>query len=149
MKLLPLALALAALCFAASTALAQPAAVAAPNNTTLPPLASDLDPPPPSGIGALVMGGVGIGLGTINLATIPVCTAEFYPSEATSVCIGMSIGIGVALLGVGIPSLVIGKLRRERYRAWRERHRAPTALLEGLQVVPRNGGGQLLLQARF
>src|SRR5690349_1387784 len=131
MRRLPSALALAALlCFSFGSARAQPAPAAAPAATTLPPLASDLDPPPASGIGALVMGGVGIGLGTINLATIPVCTADFYPSEAAGVCIGLSIGVGVALLGVGIPSLIVGKLRRERYRAWRERHRAPSALLE-------------------
>ena len=94
------------------------------------------------------MGGVGLGLGTVNLATIPVCYAEFYPPEAKNVCIGMSVGLGVALISVGIPSLIIGKKRHDRYRAWRARQSAGLSL-EGVSILPHSTGAQLMLQARF
>ena len=124
---------------------AQPAHELLPTSS-LPPL--HIDQPPPSGIGGLVMGGVGLGLGTVNLATIPVCYAEFYPPEAKNVCIGMSVGLGVALISVGIPSLIIGKKRHDRYRAWRARQSAGLSL-EGVGVLPQSTGAQLMLQARF
>lgn len=97
---------------------------------------------PPSGIGGIVMGAVGLGLGGINLATIPVCYASYYPADAKDLCVALSIGLGSALVAVGIPSLIVGIIRRKRYKAWRQER------VQG-GVAPMLGGAQLLLRTNF
>lgn len=104
---------------------------------------------PPSGIGGIVMGAVGLGLGGINLATLPVCYASFYPDDAETLCVHASLGVGSVLIAVGIPSLIVGIVRRKRYKKWREQRAQRGSLLRGIAVAPLRGGGQLLLRRAF
>lgn len=104
---------------------------------------------PPSGIGGIVLGAVGLGLGGLNLVTIPVCFADFYPAEATDLCVALSAGVGAALVAVGIPSLIVGKIRRKRYKEWRRQQARRGPSLEGIAVAPVPGGGQMLMRTRF
>jgi hypothetical protein len=129
----------------------QGAAQAALENEVPPPVAARFGSygKPPSGIGGIVMGAVGLGLGGINLATIPVCYASFYPAEAKDLCVWASVGVGSALVAVGIPSLIVGIIRRKRYKAWRQQRVLNGATLKSIAVAPVLGGGQLLLRAAF
>lgn len=80
------------------------------------------EPPPPSGIGAVVVGYSGIGLAGLYLVTIPTCYAKFYPWPVDErACAITSVALAGVALSVGIPSLVVGLRRRERYKAWRAR----------------------------
>jgi hypothetical protein len=81
-----------------------------------------LEPTPPSGIGALVVGAAGFATAGSNLVTIPVCYANFYPYDARPCTIASLVIVGVAL-SVAVPSLVVGLHRRARYKAWRARQR--------------------------
>jgi hypothetical protein len=78
------------------------------------------EPTPPSGIGALAVGAGGFAIAGMNLVTIPVCYADFYPYDARPCVISSLVIAGVAL-SVAIPSLLVGLRRRGRYKAWRAR----------------------------
>lgn len=104
---------------------------------------------PKSGIGGIVMGAVGLGLGGINLATIPVCYASFYPANATDLCVIMSVSVGSVLVAVGIPSLIVGKIRRNRYKEWKRAQMGARFKLDGVAPVALRGGGGMALSGRF
>lgn len=102
---------------------------------------------PPSGLGMTITGGIMAGVGLMNLATMPLCRADFYVesvgTEGSNVCMvaaGVYAGVG---LGVGVPMFVAGKKRRAAYKAWRERHE-PT-----VGVAPQPGGAAVAWSARF
>jgi hypothetical protein len=107
-----------------------------------------MDPKPRGGVGGVVVGAAGFGLAVLNLATLPICYASFYPSEAEGACVvlsGVFAGLGVT---AGITGLAIGIPRRKRYKAWKARQRA--SLLEGLRLTPTaQGGAGLTWGTRF
>lgn len=105
--------------------LAVPALSLSVHNLPL-PLAIDAslaaDPRPSSGLGMLIPGWIATAGGLVALAIIPVCFADFYPSQGSSVCaIGQGVIGGVALT-LGVTFLIIGSGQRSRYKAWKERH---------------------------
>jgi hypothetical protein len=147
-RLLPLCLVLLSLIVACNAA----AQASAEHEVPPPPVAEHYSSgkPPPSGIGGIVLGAVGLGLGAINLASIPICHSSLYPANAADLCFGLSIGLGAALVGVGIPSLIVGIIRRKRYKEWRSQRVAQRGIdLDNVKVAPLLGGGQLLLRASF
>jgi hypothetical protein len=79
-----------------------------------------LEPPPPSGIGAMSVGFGAFGFGALNLVTIPICYADFYPGEPRG-CVIASVTIAGVAFAVGIPSLIVGFKRHARFKAWRAR----------------------------
>jgi hypothetical protein len=107
------------------------------------------DPRPPSGIGGIVVGSAALGVAGLNLVTMPICFASFYPAGADDDCAvlsGVFAAIGVA---VGLPSLIVGRRRRARYKEWRARQRPYAELLRGLRVDVAEGRAGLALSATF
>jgi hypothetical protein len=108
----------------AASAAAQPAAGYQP-----PPLEygypPPAEPPPRSGLGALIVGSIGMGIGTLNLATLPVCFADFFPSEEQTWCVAEAAVFAGLGLGVGIPVFVLGRRRRAAYKEWQRRQPPP------------------------
>jgi hypothetical protein len=104
--------------------------------------------PPRTGIPALAVAAGLLGEAALNLALLPVCHADWYPSDAEEFCVVSSYvfaGVGIA---VGVPSLIIGLVRYRRHQEWKARKRG-LALLEplGMGVVPK--GAVLRLELRF
>jgi hypothetical protein len=102
--------------------------------------AGDLDAPRPSnGVGLLVTGGILTGLGVLNLGTAPICRADFYRDyvgqNGSDVCFVMSLVLGGTMLVVGLPLLIAGKTKRDKYKAWLETHGQPV-----LMVLPTGDG---------
>lgn len=79
------------------------------------------EPRPPSGIGGIVVGWAGVGWGVLNFATLPLCFADFYPSEARPVCTATSITLGAGGLIAAAIGLGVGYPRRAAYKRWRAR----------------------------
>ncbi len=84
--------------------------------------ATQPSPEPSSGLGLIIAGWISSGAGALNLAQLPVCYADFYPSEAGDLCVGLSIGIGIVGLGVGIPMLISGYSERATHKKWESQH---------------------------
>src|SRR5687768_8859083 len=77
---------------------------------------------PSTGTGLIVVGWIAVGIAALNLATLPICYADFYPRESEDLCVGASLviaGIGVSL---GIPFLIVGYVNRSNYNDWKERN---------------------------
>jgi hypothetical protein len=114
-----------------------------------PPALHD-DPRPRSGVGGIVVGAVGLGQGTLALATIPICFASFYPNEAQPFCVGSSVLFGVGGYAVGAVGLSLGLKRRARYKAWRQRELERRGVaLDGFSGGYHAGQATLLLRLRF
>lgn len=81
--------------------------------------AEDPRPEPPSGTWMLVLGSLSLAGGVGDLATAPLCRLPAIRSSAQPACIGTSVGVGLGLVGAGIPLVVLGAHRREAWRTWR------------------------------
>lgn len=129
---------------------AQPApAVLAPSTAPTAAHAAKREKEPPSGIGGLILGYGGIGLGALNLALIPVCSADFYPSDAEDLCVAFSIAYGVIGIGAGIPLAIMGHVRRARYLKWRDEHAQTARFLPQIGVLPDPSAPGLTARFRF
>jgi hypothetical protein len=103
---------------------------------------------PSTGTGQIVVGWIGTGVGAVNLASIPICYADFYPRDAEKACVGLSIAFGAVGLGVGIPFLIVGYSNRAEYKRWKAEN--PTAYeLTKLRLSAVEGGGLLGYQSEF
>jgi hypothetical protein len=76
---------------------------------------------PSTGTGLIVAGWIAVGVGLLNLATLPICFADFYPSESKDLCVGMSAAIAGVGVAVGVPLLIIGYNQRADYKEWKQR----------------------------
>jgi hypothetical protein len=102
---------------------------------------------PPSGLGKIITGWVFVGLGALNLATLPICFSDVYKQQNTKdICIGASATIAVVGVTVGLPLLLVGYHQRKKYKAWEEQG---ALLLERTTVAALPGGGEVLYTARF
>ncbi len=105
------------------------------------------DPKPSRGIGGLVVGSAGLFIATLNLATLPICQASFYPDDARTTCRALSFGFASVATLVAIPALSIGIVKRRRYKAWKARRFPRVAALPTL--VPQPQGATLAIHGRF
>lgn len=80
------------------------------------------DPRPSSGMGLIIAGWIATGLGLLNLATLPICYADFYPNNAESTCVIASAVIGGVGLTLGVPFLIVGYNDRADYKEWKKRN---------------------------
>jgi hypothetical protein len=106
------------------------------------------DPRPSTGTGLIVAGWILTGIGVLNLAFIPACSADFYPPEAEDTCVAASAvlgGIGVAL---GVPFLIIGYNQRSDYKDWRERNSTLRHLMNA-RLAFRDDSALLLYRAEL
>jgi hypothetical protein len=83
---------------------------------------------PPTGLPWLVGGGVAAGLGVINLGGAPLCMGTL-PSAQRVPCAATSIAFGLAGLAVGVPLLVVGAQKRQRWQTWHIEGRREGAVL--------------------
>lgn len=90
-------------------------------------------PEPSRGTVFLVLGSLGIAGAVANFATLPLCVADRVPSSQRPACIGTGAGVGGALLGAGIPLVVLGVARRAAWLKW----------TTGARVGVANGGASL------
>jgi hypothetical protein len=101
-------------------------------------------------VGGIVVGAVGLGQGTLALATIPICFASFYPNEAQPFCVGSSVLFGVGGYAVGAVGLSLGLKRRARYKAWRKRELQRRGVaLDDVGFGYASGQGRLQLRFAF
>lgn len=75
------------------------------------------DKPTSTGVGGVVSGSVLLGLGGINLVFTPLCVVEDF-GLGTSGCVATQLIGGGLLVAIGIPVLIAGKIRRDRYKEW-------------------------------
>jgi hypothetical protein len=131
-----------------------PAPAPAPNSAAPQDAASSAetlpedDAKPSSGVGLIVGGWIVTGVGVVNLATIPVCSADFYPRESEDLCVTLSIAFGVAGVVIGVPLLVVGYNKRSKYKEWSKRHAVLDHLLR-TQVAVQNDSALLLYRGSF
>lgn len=75
-------------------------------------------PEPSSGL-LLILGGTGLLVGgAVNAASIGACLSSRVPEGQRPACVGLSAGFAVALLGAGLPLIVIGAERRAAWQEW-------------------------------
>jgi hypothetical protein len=103
-------------------------------------MALEADPEPSSGLGLLIPGAIMTGVGALNLLSATICVADFYRDyvgrTGTTWCLIGSIGVGVGLLGAGIPMTIIGTMRRTEHKAWEERQRLAALDPSRLRMLP-------------
>jgi hypothetical protein len=105
--------------------------------------------PPSTGIGMIVTGSILTGLGAVNLITAPICKTSAIPDPTSQdVCLGTSLVLGGAFAAVGIPLLLVGVNRHNRYVEWKRQHQALSALTD-LGVAPTRGGAALTWHTSF
>jgi len=103
---------------------------------------------PSTGTGQIIVGWIATGVGAVNLATLPVCYADFYPSESKDLCVGASLGLGVVGLGLGIPFLAVGYSNRSDYLEWKKRN--PVAVhLSNLRITASGDAGFLTYRSEL
>lgn len=93
------------------------------------PLATMGESRPSTGTGQIVVGWIATGVGAVNLATLPICFADFYPADAEGLCVGLSVTLAVVGVSIGVPFLITGYNNRARYKRWRDEHPALAHLL--------------------
>jgi hypothetical protein len=140
-------LAVAALTTAARAGYAQQVVYVAP-----PPPPPVYGPPPPSGLGLIITGSIFTAIGGVNLVTAPLCETSVFASNPQSntqtLCLGLSLGIGITAAVIGIPMLVVGVNRRNAYREWKQAG-GVVARLTDLGITPVPGGTALTWHADF
>lgn len=103
---------------------------------------------PPSGTGMLVTGAIFTGIGGINLLTSPICVTPVIQSSTKTICLGLSLGVGITFAVIGVPLLVVGAGRRSRYVEWKKSHGALGKLTD-LGFAPTPGGALLTWQTQL
>jgi hypothetical protein len=73
---------------------------------------------------------VATGVGLLNLAAVPVCSADFYPADAEDACVVGSLIVAGVGVGLGIPFLIVGYSQHSDYNAWKARNGVARALLD-------------------
>lgn len=102
---------------------------------------------PRSGVGGVVVGSAALGMALLNVATLPICFADFYPSGAQDGCVIGSLALAGVDVVVGVPSLVLGLIRLRRYRDWKQQR--ALALVERLGAGASPSGATLRYTLRF
>ena len=95
------------------------------------------EPPTSKGVGYLVTGGIFTGVGVLNLATAPLAQ--------TTVVRTVSLIVGGTFLGIGVPLIIVGAVKRSKYNDWKEKH----SVAAGFGFSTTNGGGLLTLSGKL
>lgn len=106
------------------------------------------DPQPSTGNGLIVAGWIATGLGVLNLATLPICFADFYPEDAEDLCVIGSAAIGGVGLALGVPFLIVGYNNKADYREWQAR-KGLAYHLQNTRVTVADDGVGLSYRAAF
>lgn len=107
--------------------------------------------PPPSGLGALITGWIFVGIGGLNLVTMPICSSDIVDPSMEEGCYAATGIFAGVLIGVGIPLVIIGSKKYKVYKSWRAEH-PEHAVLEHLtrtSFQPREGGGVATYRVAF
>jgi hypothetical protein len=99
--------------------------------------------PPSNGVGHIISGSILTGLGGLNLLTAPLCMVDtlFSDTDTQYGCLYASLIVGGTLTAVGIPLLVIGVNKRQRYKKWLEERTTVAALSRFSIIIHHNGSG--------
>lgn len=124
-----------------------PAAPPPPAASSAPPYEPSAEDAPPSrGVGLLVAGGIFTGIGVLNLATAPICKTDLIGNRDTQdACLIASLVLGGTFIAVGVPMLVVGGVKRGKFKKWQADH----PMAAGLGFSPTRGGGALTLGGQF
>jgi hypothetical protein len=106
------------------------------------------DPQPSTGTGLIVAGWIATGIGVLNLATLPICFADFYPEDSENLCVIGSATLGGVGLALGVPFLIVGYNNKADYREWQAR-RGMAYHLMNTQVTLASDGAALSYRAEF
>ena len=86
---------------------------------TPPEEAAPLERPSSSGVGYLVAGGIFTGLGVLNLVTAPLCKTSAIAPSIQDGCLIASLALGGTFFVIGVPLLIVGGVKRGKYKAWK------------------------------
>lgn len=104
------------------------------------------DARPSRGVGLLVAGGIFTGIGVVNLATAPICKTDLIKGNDTQdACLIASLVLGGTFIAIGVPLLVVGGVKRGKFKQWQAEH----PMAAGLGFSPTRGGGALTLGGQF
>jgi hypothetical protein len=112
------------------------------------PLEDEDEAKPSSGVGLIIGGWITTGVGALNFATLPVCSADFYPRENRDACVGFTVALGVAGVVIGLPMLIVGYNKRSEYKKWSSRHAVLDHVLH-TQVAIQNDSALLTYRGSF
>lgn len=107
----------------------------------------ELEPRPPNGIAALVVGGVLIGAGAESFVLMAFCDGGGVLFDSERTCLTLGGTLGAVSVTAGIAVLTVGVIRRKKYKVWRHTRTAQT--LESLRLTPLAAGGAVSWSARF
>lgn len=105
------------------------------------------DPRPRSGIAGVIVGSAASGIAALNLGTLPMCYASFYPDDARDACTVLSFAFAGIATVVAVPALSIGIVRRKKYKAWKARNFPKVT--GSFAPAPLHGGAALMWSGRF
>ena len=112
------------------------------------PLEDEDETKPSSGVGLIIGGWITTGIGALNFATLPLCSADFYPRENRDTCVTFTVAFGVAGVVIGVPMLIVGYNKRSHYKDWQSRHAVLDQLLR-TRVVLQNDSAFLTYRGSF
>ena len=92
-------------------------------------------PVPSTGTGLTVAGGIVTGVSVAFFGSSAACRLQDSPQREKNVCTAIEASIGAVALAVGVPMLVIGVLRKSKFKEWVEANHPQFA------VVPLEGKG--------
>ena len=75
---------------------------------------------PSTGLAGRIVGGIGLGLAGLNLATLPICTIDGYPEGLSDSCRAGTFALAGIFGTVGFIALVAGLSNKARHRRWLE-----------------------------
>lgn len=99
------------------------------------------DPRPSTGTGLIVAGWIATGVGVLNLVTLPICFADFYPEESENLCVIGSATLGGLGLALGVPFLIAGYNNKSDYREWKARNGVAYHLMNTQVTLASDGAG--------
>ncbi len=100
------------------------------------------EPPPSSGLGLVISGSVLTGLGALNMATSPICLVDsLVRDDIETACVAACMIVGGTMFAVGLPLLIVGVVKRGKYKEWREQHPGYAALTNVGVSAGQHGAG--------
>lgn len=95
------------------------------------------DAKPSTGLAGRIVGWIGVGVTGLNLATLPLCTADVIPEEERQPCRARTFAVAGTFGTIGLIALVTGYSKKAKHRRWLEqggRYRVQHRLLPELSA---------------